>query len=569
MLTELRIDLRRTVVTAATLLVAVLASFPSPAQAFGSEAVSVWDAGASSSPEGVLSTLIANRLAVTMRGVDDATLLFYQLRGFRPAWVQQEKLLGLIEAVRAVGDHGLDPVDFPLEALRSEALYRFADLPPERQMERELLFTDTLARLVQQIRHGKLDPHLLYPDWNFSGSAQPLAQAERLARLLEAPELFAAVQAQAPDLALYRQLQAALKQYRISAAGGDWPKVPSGPTLRPGVRDVRVAAVRARLAVEESALRALAPKLGDRTSGSSANIKASHYDPELVEAVKHFQQRAGLAPDAALGPQTVEALNIGPAQRLAQVRVNLERLRWVAQDMQGDHMMVDLTGYVLHLQLRGQLAWSARVVVGKPTRATPSLLDSVQHLVLNPKWVVPPTILREDVIPGVVRNPNYLANHRMRVVDRSGVVVDPQQIDWGSARQSGFPYRVVQNAGADGSLGRIKFSLANPYAIYLHDTNARSLFRRDTRALSSGCVRIEKPQELAVILLDDAERWGPDALEQALASGKTLTLRVAREIPVLLHYATAGLDEEGRFQFRPDIYDRDAAVLAALEGLPR
>ena len=581
MLTELGLDWGKTVVTAAALLAVLLSSAPPPAHAVGSDLG--YDSGFSadangvSSAHGVLPTLLENRLTVSLRGVEDATLLFYLQRGFRPAWTQQEKLHGLIEAVRTLDEHGLDAADFALESLRTEALYRFADLPPERQLERELLFTDTLVRLVQQIRHGKLNPYLLYPDWNYSAPARPLAQAERLARLLEAPALLAAVQAQAPDLDLYRQLQRALKQYRLVATWGDWPKVASGPTLRPGVRDPRIAAVRVRLAVEEEASLKLALALGYRAPGSSVvtarittkTTDATHYDPELVEAVKRFQQRAGLAADAALGKQTIDALNIGPAQRVAQIRVNMERLRWVAQDMQGDHMLVDLTAYRLELQRDGQRAWSARVVVGKPTRETPSLLDSVQYLVLNPKWVVPPTILREDVVPGVVRNPDYLAKHRMQIVDRSGASVDPQQIDWKAARQHGLPYRVVQDSGADGSLGRIKFSLANPYAIYLHDTNARSLFRRDSRALSSGCVRVEKPQELAAILLDDAERWGLDALEQALASGKTRTLPVAREIPVLLHYATAGLDEEGRFQFRPDIYARDELLRAALDGMPR
>jgi len=289
----------------------------------------------------------------------------------------------------------------------------------------------------------------------------------------------------------------------------------------------------------------------------------------LAEAVMRYQQRAGLAADAAVGRQTVEALNIGPAQRVDQIRVNLERLRWVARDMLGDHLMVDITAYQANLLLGGQNVWSSRVVVGKSARETPALLDSVQHLVFNPKWVVPPTILREDVIPGVARNPAYLADHRMRVVDRSGQAVDPALIDWQNARRSGFPYMIVQESGADGSLGRIKFSLANPYSIYLHDTNARSLFRRDTRALSSGCVRLEKPQELALILLDDAARWTPETLEAALATGKTRSVPVGRDIPVLLHYATAGLDDAGRFQFRPDIYDRDAAVLAALNAAVR
>ncbi|WP_245650805.1 L,D-transpeptidase family protein [Thauera butanivorans] len=572
MLPELLIDWRKSFASAGTALVLAMAC-PQPAQALGTGPVDervVEDSADGGLEPGAadLPGLIENRLAMSMRAADDVTLLFYRQRGFLPAWTRPELLQGLVEAVEAVDEHGLDPADFAPDMLRTEALRPAQELPPDSVAERELLFTDTLARLLRQLRHGKVDPRSLYRDWNFSRPAPLGEQAERLAQLLDTPRsgraegtersgLAAAVLAQAPDLELYRQLQLALKQYRsITAETGDWPKVSAGPTLRPGERAARVVEVRTRLVAE-----------GETELAWSAD--APFFDPALAAAVKRFQQRAGLAADAAIGRQTVEALNLGPAQRVAQIRVNLERLRWVAQDMQGDHLLVDLTGYQARLQRGGQLAWSSRVIVGRPARETPALLDSVQYLVLNPKWVVPPTILREDLIPGVIRDPDYLAKRRMRVVDHAGEELDPQLIDWEAARRHGFPYLVEQNPGADGSLGRIKFALANPYLIYLHDTNARALFRRDTRALSSGCVRVEKPLELATLLLDDAQRWSPEALEEALTTGKTRTVTVRRKLPVLLHYATTGLDDDGQMQFRPDIYARDAAVLAALRGTVR
>ena len=556
MLTELAIVLRKSVVTAVTLLALAVIGALQSAHALSDTTVDGVSAGRSEAADGGLAGLLETRLFAGGYGADEATQVFYRQRGFQPVWSRAEKIQQLLETVQTVREHGLDPADFGVTQLRDELARPVAAMSPDAQVERELRLTRSLARLVHQIRYGKVEPHSLYRMWNFSLPEQAFERALRLAHVVEAPSLQAAVEAQAPDLPLYRELRMALQHYRALAALGDWPKVPAGPTLRPGERSARVPAVRARLAAEGEDFAA---------HGNDATL----YDDSLAAAVMRFQQRAGLAPDAAVGRQTVEALNIGPAQRVDQIRVNLERLRWVAQDLQGDHLMVDVTAYQAHLRLGGQSVWSSRVVVGKSARETPALLDSVQHLVFNPKWVVPPTILREDVIPGVARNPEYLADHRMRVVDRSGQAVDPALIDWHNARRSGFPYMIVQESGADGSLGRIKFSLANPYSIYLHDTNARSLFRRDTRALSSGCVRLEKPQELALILLDDAARWTPDALEAALATGKTRTVPVGRNMPVLLHYATAGLDEEGRFQFRPDIYDRDAAVLAALNAAPR
>lgn len=499
--------------------------------------------------DSALALRIEQRLRERAAMADETTALFYLARAYRPVWTEPARAEALLAAVDALRGHGLDPADFAPLRLRA-ALPAEAD--PDRAAERELLFTDTLAALLFQLRYGKVDPHALYREWNFTPPPNPYERAGELARVLQAPDLAAAVEAQAPDLPLYRALRAELLAQQGLLAGGDWPRVAAGPTLKPGARSARVPSLRARLAAAgESVL--------------DARDK-SHYDEALVEAVERFQAAHGLQADGVLGAQTLEALNASPAQRVAQIRANLERLRWVAGDLQGDRLLVDIVGYHADLVLDGQPVWASRVIVGKPRRRTPSLLDSVTHLVLNPKWVVPPTILREDVIPGAARNPSYLANRRMRVVDRSGQTVDPSTIDWSGARQSGFPYRIEQQSGADGSLGRIKFSLSNPYAIYLHDTNARSLFKRAERALSSGCVRVEKPEELAVVLLADAERWSAQALQAALDSGRTRTVGVGRDVKVLLHYATAALDDAGKVLLRNDIYGYDAAIVAALDA---
>ena len=499
--------------------------------------------------DSALALRIEQRLRERAAMADETTALFYLARAYSPVWTEPARAEALLAAVEALPGHGLDPADFAPLRLRAALP---AESDPDRAAERELLFTDTLAALLFQLRHGKVDPHTLYREWNFTPPPNPYERAGELARVLQAPDLAAAVEAQAPDLALYRALRAELLAQQGRLAGGDWPKVAAGPTLKPGARSARVPSLRARLAAA-----------GERVLEARDR---SHYDEALVEAVKRFQAAHGLQADGVLGAQTLEALNASPAQRVAQIRANLERLRWVASDLQGDRLLVDIVGYHADLVLDGQPVWASRVIVGKPRRRTPSLLDSVTHMVLNPKWVVPPTILREDVIPGAARNPSYLANRRMRVVDRSGQTVDPSTIDWSGARQSGFPYRIEQQSGADGSLGRIKFSLSNPYAIYLHDTNARSLFKCAERALSSGCVRVERPAELAALLLADAERWSAQALQAALDSGRTRTVGVGRDVKVLLHYATAALDDTGAVLLRNDIYGYDAAIVSALDA---
>ena len=499
--------------------------------------------------DGALQLQIEQRLRERTADADETTALFYLSRAWRPIWDDPARVEALVAAVEAIQVHGLDPADFSPERLRRAAA---ESTTVETRAERELLLTDTLVELLFQLRHGKVDPRRLYREWNFTPPPNPYERAGELAAVLQAGDLRAAIDAHAPDLPLYRALVQGLAHYQALAMLGDWPKVAGGPTLRPGARSARVPALRERLLVEpESGL-------------DEATRRSSHYDPALVEAVKRFQAGHGLEPDGVIGAQTLLALNTSPARRVEQIRANLERLRWVAADLRGDRLLVDIVGYHADLVLDGQPVWESKVIVGKPARKTPSLRDSVVNLVFNPKWVVPPTILREDVIPRAARNPGYLASQRLRVVDRSGQSVDPSTIDWGSARQSGFPYRVVQQSGADGSLGRIKFALSNPYAIYLHDTNARSLFGRAERALSSGCVRVAKPAELARILLDDPVSWSAEALEAALASGRTRTVGVGRDVTVLLHYSTAGLDESGRLQLRNDIYDYDRAILDTL-----
>lgn len=514
-----------------------------------------------------LALHLEQRLLERAPDADQTTALFYLARAYRPAWEEPARVEALIAAVQAVQVHGLEPLDF-----NPERLLRMAATEPatvEARAERELLLTDTLVELLFQLRYGKVDPRTLYREWNFAPPPNAYERAGALERVLQAADLRAAIEAQAPDLPLYRALVQGLAHYQALAMLGDWPKVPGGATLRPGERSPRVAALRARLLTEPDALQDSASDTTTRGARPSAN----HYDPALVEAVKRFQARHGLEADGVIGAQTVQAFNASPARRVEQIRANLERLRWVAADLRGDRLLVDIVAYHADLVLDGQPVWESKVIVGKPARKTPSLRDSIVNLVFNPKWVVPPTILREDVIPRAARNPGYLASQRLRVVDRSGQSVDPATIDWGGARQSGFPYQVVQQSGANGSLGRIKFALSNPYAIYLHDTNARALFRRAERALSSGCVRVEKPAELARILLDDPVSWSAEALEAALDGGRTRTVGVGREVTVLLHYSTAGLDEHGQLQLRNDIYDYDRGILAALAArrtaLPR
>jgi len=251
-------------------------------------------------------------------------------------------------------------------------------------------------------------------------------------------------------------------------------------------------------------------------------------------------------------------LNVPVAARIEQLRANLERARWVFYEPESEFLVVNIAGFTLYHLRRGEVVWRTRVQVGRPYRQTPIFRAEMTYLVVNPTWTVPPTVLREDILPEVRRNPAYLASRHIDVFDSRGAGVDPATANW-SGRNP--PYRLVQRPGPDNALGRVKFMFPNEHSVYLHDTPSRDLFSRDSRAFSSGCIRVENPFELAEQLLGSQ---GRERLDAIVASGRTETVFLEKPIPIMLLYWTAEPDATGRVSFLPDVYARDAAVIAAL-----
>ena len=220
----------------------------------------------------------------------------------------------------------------------------------------------------------------------------------------------------------------------------------------------------------------------------------------------------------------------------------------------------------MYLVQEEEIVWQARAQVGKPYRDTPVFRDSMRYLEFNPTWTVPPTILREDIMPRLKHGPDYLAERNMRILDHSGKPVDVSTIDWPSIAAGNFPYILRQEPGPNNALGRVKFMFPNKHAVYIHDTPSKSLFAHNERTFSSGCIRVERPFELAEVLLDDPERWDQQGIQQLLDSRRTQRVNLKEPLPVLILYWTAEADAEGRVHFRRDVYDRDAPVLDALEA---
>ncbi|MEX0759613.1 MAG: L,D-transpeptidase family protein, partial [Tistlia sp.] len=406
------------------------------------------------------------------------------------------------------------------------------------------------------------------------GNETPVDPVEAVSRLAAAPDLAAALAALAPRHPQYERLRRTLAELRQVAAGGGWTRVPEGETLDPGMRNPRVVLLRERLAGRDPAVETPAGEAVGASSVGAAGADKSdpaHFDQALERAVRSFQQRSGLAVDGRVGPKTLAALNRTAAELVEVVQANMERWRWLPQDLGPRYLLVNTAGYDLRVVEDGEVVLRMPVVTGTPARATPMFSAEMSYLEVNPTWTVPPTIFAEDYLPELREDPGYLARQRITLYaswSESAVPIDPYSIDWHAVRASprSLPYRLVQSPGPHNALGRIKFMMPNRHTIYLHDTNHPELFSRSRRALSSGCVRLARPDDLAKLVLKDAEGWDMERLQALYASGESDRISLQRSWPVHMVYFTVWVDGDGTTHFYDDVYGRDRALVEQLRS---
>lgn len=484
----------------------------------------------------------------------------YEARAFAPTWRSVTQIDSLLEVIDESYLDGLDATDYNVDAVRAarEAFSRIDELTAAQRAGLDILLTDSVIRLGYHLRFGKVDPVELDPDWNFSRELVDQDPVATIQAAIDAPSMRVFADQVIARGFLYRRLKGALAEYREIAAAGGWPSLPAGPTLKPGMDDARMPTLAARLAAT-----------GDLDLGSAngradgrADATATRYEGALVAAVQRFQARHGLAADGAVGAATLAALNVPVDRRIEQIRVNLERARWVLGELENEFIIVNIAAFRLDYVRNGETVWSTRVQVGQPYRRTPVFKSAMRYLVFNPTWTVPPTVLRQDILPQQRGDKGYLATRNIDLIDDSGRVVDPGTVDWTS--RGGFPYRFVQRPGPTNALGRVKFMFPNEHSVYLHDTPSRDLFDRTSRAFSSGCIRVERPFELALRLLGGG--WDQARIDKLIASQRTETVFLDHPLPVMLLYWTVEVDEAGRVSFLPDVYTRDADVAAGLNS---
>lgn len=480
---------------------------------------------------------------------------FYAKRSFRLAWTDANISRELLRAIRDSYLDGLDPGDYHLpllEQLSQEVAAPTADASVRAQFD--LLQTDALMRLGYHLSFGKVDPESFDAQWNYGRTLANLDVAKELEKALAAKDIYARIEALKPTHRFYVSLKRELQRYRDAADAGSRPVLSEGPALKAGMSDSRVQMLRERLFMS-----------GDLES-SSAPAAPELYDAAVEEGVRRFQARMGLAVDGAVGARTREELNVPLTDRISQLRVNLDRGRVLLHDLPPQFVVVNIAAYWIYVVRNDEVIWRARAQVGTPYRRTPIFRSAINYLVWNPTWTVPPGILRRDILPDARRDPRSITRRGLAVLDRSGKAVDPTSIDWSQYSGGHIPYTLQQAPGPDNAMGRVKFMFPNSYAVYLHDTPSKARFDSPDRSFSSGCVRVERPFELATLLLNDPDRWNEAAIARTIASGRTQNVTLRNKVPVLLAYWTAWQDAAGRVNFRRDVYGQDAKWAAGLNA---
>jgi L,D-transpeptidase YcbB len=438
----------------------------------------------------------------------------YRARDFKPIW-DEERAAALRAAVAEAPAQGIDGVAFDVPDAASPA-------------ERELLLTDALLRYGRILAAGRVDPQSFESDWLLP---RPHFDAVALFDWAAAGDVAAALSDLLPADPAYQRLQAALARYQELAKGAPWPRIAfNDKKLKRGDRADVVVALRQRLADE----------------GFVAPDAGALFDSALETELKRFQAQRGLAVDGTLGKSTLAALNVSAAERVEQIKLNLERWRSVPRHRPATRIEVNVAAATAILYQEDKESLAFRTIIGAADHPTPVLTARIRSVLYNPPWKVPTWIIKHEIRPALRRDPHYL--------ERNGYVYVEHDGD-----------RILQQVpGPKNALGRLKFEMPNPDDIYMHDTPSRTLFLRARRSLSHGCIRVENPRALASRVLEPLPAAEPAAIDAAIDSGETTSIALPHSVPVYTFYWTAFVDDDGTIEFRDDLYGRDRRLAAAL-----
>ena len=489
--------------------------------------------------------------------------LFYTRRIFRGAWVDDKGLkpqaTECVDAILKADLEGLDPKDYHLDKIKellgkiNQSQKEKKSLDPRMLADIDLLLTDAFLIYGSHLLSGRVNPEIIDSEWVANRRGTDLALL--LESALESYQIAQTLNSIIPPQPGYSGLRNALSHYREIAMRGGWHEVPAGPKMQRGDRGERVQALRNRL---------IAPREFSFSEGNNGDL----FDDELDNAVREFQRRNGLDVDGVVGALTISALNVPVEDRLNQIRANMERWRWLSEDLGSRYIIVNIADFTLDVFENNRSVITMRVVVGTKYRRTPVFSAKMTYLVLCPYWHIPRKIALQDKVPLILKNIEYFDQQKIKVLEGWGAEtkeIDPKTIDWTSVSPRNFSFRFRQDPGPLNALGRVKFMFPNKFDVYLHDTPSRELFAKNARTFSSGCIRIEKPIELAEYLLRNDPNWTLEHIQNAIQTNREQTVILPEPFDVHLLYWTTWVDDEGSIHFRNDIYKRDERLIKALD----
>jgi len=488
-------------------------------------------------------------------------IAFYNKREFKEAWSKKgiltEQAYELRFEIKQSEFDGLTPRDYNLQLIESffslfeankangikNAAGDLADL--------DIFLSDAFFHLAEDLERGKVDPSSIKGSWEIARKAKVADYPVLLSESIKNESIRKGLESLYPKFSIYKKGREVIRELAVKVKEDtlNWKRVKVDKSMRVGEKNNAIPAIRERLIYWEF----LEPYLVE---------DQKLYDSLMFDAIRDFQGTNGIDIDGVIGSMTASAFNDSPKDRLDKAAVNMERLRWLPDTVKNaEFIVVNIANFQLDYINKLDTVFSERVIVGKRYHESPIFMAEMSYIVFSPYWNIPYSITRGEVIPGVKKNPNYLSARNMEVVTTSGKVVDPSTIDWSS---KSFPYMVRQKPGPHNSLGLVKFMFPNKYNVYIHDTNARSLFSLDDRARSHGCIRVQNPQDLAKALLSKNPAWTAARIESAMGQSQEQVVKLDKKIPVVLVYLTFWADSKGEAHFRDDIYERDEEVLTAL-----
>lgn len=482
-------------------------------------------------------------------------LQFYDERGFQPVWSDaygpSPDVEDFLEVIRFAYREGLNPEDYQLnkiEEMLSDLYATQSGLEPydvAKLAVLDITLTQAFFLYASHMVDGRVDHQNIYPDWVVNERSADLTAV--LNNALESKEMQKTLADLAPPYPRYAGLKEKLIKYQAIAESGGWPQVPGGPKLQRGSRGKRVVILRQRLIAS-----------GDLTS--TTQEKSHVFDHDLESAVRKFQKRHGLKDDGRVGKLTLKDINVPVETRIRQIALNMDRLRWLSDDMGRDYIFVNIADFSLEVMEDELPVMAMRIIAGKDEQRSCILSAKMTYLELNPFWRVPDSIAAKEILPQIKKERGYLGQKNIKVFKDwkdNAKEIDPTLINWSRVRANNLGYKFRQEPGPSNPLGRIKFIFPNECEIYLHDTPARHLFGRTRRDLSHGCIRVEKPVELATYLLRNKEKWIQKKILTEIKRGKRQVVMLPEPVNVHIFYGTVWVDRDGVLQFRNDIYHAD------------